>query len=43
VPDAVAAAWIERLRAPGAADAAARIFAAGETLALDAGLAALSA
>jgi indolepyruvate ferredoxin oxidoreductase beta subunit len=43
VADDVTAAWIERLRAPGAAAVAARIFAAGETLALDAGLAALPA
>jgi len=41
VPDNVAAAWLERLRAPGACAAAARIFASSETLRLDVDLAAL--
>jgi indolepyruvate ferredoxin oxidoreductase beta subunit len=41
VDDRVAAAWIDRLRAPGAEAAAARLFASGETLALDEGIAAL--
>jgi indolepyruvate ferredoxin oxidoreductase, beta subunit len=39
----VVAAWCERLRAPGASAAAARIFAADETLTLAGGLAALAA
>ena len=43
VDDDVVAAWCARLRAPGAAAAAARIFAADETLTLADGLAALAA
>lgn len=42
VPGDIAAAWVERLRAPDAFAAAARIFAADETVALDADCAALS-
>ncbi len=43
VDGAVVAAWCERLRAPGAAAAAARVFAADATLTLADGLAALAA
>jgi len=42
VPASVTAAWLERLRAPDANVAAARIFASTETLTLDACLTALS-
>lgn len=42
VPGDVAAAWSERLRAPGSGALAARVFASSEVLSLDAGLAAIA-
>jgi len=42
VAEPVTAQWLRRLREPDAAGFAARLFAAGDTVALDDGLAALS-